>query len=141
MLDPVIQSLIQLGIGGCMAAVVVWHVWFTQTKQIPSLLTTFAAQMDLTRKQGDENAKQERDSHDRLLKSEREISQMRHEENLRQSALMISSLRETHHAIKNLANNVHLHRATIDAVMRLKDPAFSVPELEGNHTDDGDDHG
>lgn len=130
-LDPLISNLINFGIGGCMAALVVWHVWYTQTKQIPTLLVTFEKQMDLERVNSDSRAKAERESHDKILTTERQIAQMRHEENIAQSTLLLSSLRETHHAIRNLANSVKLHHARIDVALGMK--------LGGHQADDADE--
>ncbi len=106
---PLITTLINFGVGGCMAALVVWHVWFTQTRQLPAMLTTFAAQIE-----------RERAVSESRIATERQITQMRHEENIAQSTLLLNSLRETHHAIQGLANQTSLHHAKIDAVMGLR---------------------
>lgn len=108
MLDPVFSTLINFGIGGCMAALVVWHVWYTQTKQIPSLLSTFESQMA-----------KEREAANQRLASEREISTIRHEDNIKQATLTITSLREVHHSIRNLSNHIALNTAKIDLMLGL----------------------
>jgi hypothetical protein len=106
---PLITTLINFGVGGCMAALVVWHVWFTQTRQLPAMLATFSAQIE-----------RERAVSESRITTERQITQMRHEENIAQSTLLLNSLRETHHAIQGLANQTSLHHAKIDAVMGLR---------------------
>lgn len=131
MLDPIITTLINFGIGGCMAALVVWHVWYTHTKTQPAMMTTFREQIAAERTASERNIaaeraaseerlKQERQLSDARLSSERQITQIRHEENIAQSTLIISSLRETHHAIANIANQVSLHHAKIDMVIGMR---------------------
>jgi hypothetical protein len=120
-MEPIITTLINFGIGGCMAALVVWHVWYTQTKQIPSLLSTFENQMS-----------KEREAANQRLAQEREISHMRHEDNIKQSTLITVSLREVHHSLRNLGNQVSLNTAKIDLSLGLNGRIKSeVREQEG----------
>ncbi len=107
--EPIISTLINFGIGGCMAALVVWHVWYTQTKQIPSLLITFESQMA-----------KEREAANYRLSTEREISNIRHEDNIKQSTMLVQSLREVHHQLRNLSNIVSLQTTKMDMVLGLK---------------------
>lgn len=109
MIDPIINNLVNLGVAGCMAAVVVWHVWHTQTKTLPAILLSFEKQME-----------KERTACNERLTQQQTITQIRHEENIAQSTLMINSLRETHHSIANLANQTALHHAKIDVVLGMR---------------------
>jgi hypothetical protein len=109
MIDPIVTTLINFGIGGCMAALVVWHVWYTQTKQIPALLATFESQMG-----------KEREAANSRMATEREISTIRHEDNIRQYTLLLTSVRGIHHAHRNQTNTLALLAAKIDFMLGLK---------------------
>jgi hypothetical protein len=109
MIDPIVTTLINFGIGGCMAALVVWHVWYTQTKQIPTLLTTFESQMG-----------KEREAAAQRLTTERELSTLRHEDNIRQSALLLTSLRQVHHSLRNVSSLLSVLATKIDFVLGIK---------------------
>lgn len=132
MVDPIITNLVSLGIGGCMAALVVWHVWYTQTQQIPDMVQRFTGSVETLakahetqikeeRQNSDLRAKIDRESAERLVATEREITQMRHAENNQQSALIISSLREVHHQLQNMANATTLHNALVNQMLNLED--------------------
>lgn len=114
-----------------MAALVVWHVWYTQTKQIPdmtkaaregqaAMLLSFENQLREERANADLRAKIDRDSHQKLIESERQITQMRHQENMAQLTLMIGSMRETHHQISNLWSEVKLHHALVNQIVGIR---------------------
>lgn len=131
MIDPIITSLVSLGIGGCMAALVVWHVWYTQTRQIPdmtkaaregqaAMLLAFETQLKEERANSDLRAKIDRESNQKLIEAERQITQMRHQENMSQIMLMIQSLRETHHQLNNLGNQVKLHHALVNQIVGIR---------------------
>lgn len=117
-MDPIVNTVINSGIGVGMAVLVVWHVWYTQTRQIPALLQTFESQMA-----------KERDAATSRLSTEREISTIRHEDNLKQSAMMLTSIREVHHALRNVANTTSLLATKIDMMLGFR--AQKEKEEEG----------
>jgi len=81
-MDAITQGLLNFGIGGAMAAAVLWWAWYRETKTLPALMDLFRDEM------GKERAQCER----------------YHQDGIQQH-------RETRHAVNNLRQELLLARA------------------------------
>lgn len=91
-MDSILSALLNFGIGGLMAAGVLWLLWYRETITLPRLLERFTAE----------------------LREERSACERRHAEGMGGHALVLGEVRETRDAVKSLHDEVRLHRALVD---------------------------
>ena len=97
-MDSVINVLVTNGIGGCMAAGVLWFLWYTATRIIPRIIDRFSEE----------------------LKEEREICERRHAENLERWQLMVGHFERHGAVLVDLNQKVMLHHALVDQALGLR---------------------
>jgi hypothetical protein len=136
-MDPIFTVLLNGGIGLGMAALVIWHVWYTQTRQIPEERKAASQRQTELLKAFEDQMSKEREAANVRMTTEREISNMRHEDNIKQNTLMVTSLREVHHQLRNVGNVVSLLGVKIDLTLGLNKKIKD--QVRQTRNDDEDD--
>lgn len=98
-MDPIVNALVNFGIGGCMAAGVLWLVWYRETVAIPKMFASFAEQMHQEREDNHRRHQENREDIRLLVQGFGEISQ---------------AVRDTHHDLRTLCSLLRL-RADYEA--------------------------
>lgn len=102
-MEPILGELLKFGIGGCMAAAVLFFGWWTATRTIPRLIE--AREQDLIWARGQMETL--RHEHAALMKEIVDEIETRHSEQLKQQQeatqrMMDSVIRKVEQAVSNL---------------------------------------
>jgi hypothetical protein len=125
-----ITALVTNGIGVVCCAVVLWFMYYRETKTIPALMSTFTAAVSDIQKQNSGNLNVAQESFERrnkalldtfsmLTREERQTCQKWHEENREVLTAILSEIKENRHLVRNLANVAGLQKA-VEEVDRKK---------------------
>jgi hypothetical protein len=138
-IDPAsfITAVITNGIGVVCCAVILWFMYYRETKTIPTLMTTFTETLAGIQKDNGKYLTLAQESFERrnkalldtfgaMSREERQTCQKWHEENREDLRTILQEQKDTRHYIRNLANVAGLTKAAEEAERKLSE------EREGN---------
>jgi hypothetical protein len=131
-IDPTsfITAIITNGIGVVCCAVVLWFMYYRETKTIPALMQTFTETLAGIQKENGKSLSLAQESFERrnkalldtfgtMSREERQTCQRWHEENREDLRTILQEQKETRHYIRNLAHAAELTKAADEAERKL----------------------
>jgi hypothetical protein len=131
-LNTLVTALVTNGIGAVCCAVILWFMYYRETKTIPGLMQTFTSTVERIQKDNNTAGTLANESFERrntallesfttLTREERQTCQQWHEENRQALIQILQETKENRHFIRDLGNVAGLRKGVEEAERRQRE--------------------